>query len=390
MRELKLLKPDGYKHFFESPATFVDFGRIMGRLSRLAQQRPAGPALRELWRNYNLKNHSNDLDNPAHLNAYVQYYLPVNVERVFRIFYRHGEILEHLLKRPPTQPLWIVDLGCGPLTATFGLIAALQMCNCTKPLHVKLQLHDKSNEARDAGMDLLMSAKTSRLTVEAEYVDRIEDLQAPFNVVMSSNFLNELPESHHEPTQEFFKKVYRQPEHPLVLLTEPAQTGHFTTFTTYRNLLCSLGATAAGPCLHSLTCPLTKRNDRCYQKFLWRAPPFVQLLADECGLDVSLLNSTYCLFGDPFQTTEGWGRVVSNAIPIQSRSAQKFLEANVLSDSPSHRLPSHSEKHLICLNDGQLVALVGGEGPRLKRGYLLEERPTTGFLAMERDAPTQH
>lgn len=371
--------------FFLSPPRLINFDRLLNRLSALAEQRPAAPALRELWRNYNLKNHSNDLDKTAHLNAYLQYYFPVNIERIYRLFLRHRSILDLVLNRPLAQPLRIVDLGCGPLTATFGFIAALQTYGRSKPLHVHLLLHDKSNGARDAGMDLLLGAKTTKLTVEAEYVDHIEDLQAPFNVVLSSNFLNELPDSHQKATHEFFRKVYRQPEHPLVMLSEPSQTGHFNRFTTYRNLLCSLGATAVGPCLHSLSCPLTNRNDRCYQKFNWDPPPFVQNLAIEVGLEVSVLNATYCLFGDPFQVTEGWGRVVSNAIPLQSRSAMTFIEKNILQDSPSTKIPKFAQKHLICQHDGRLTSLIAAGGPRKARGHLIRERPTEGVIALERE-----
>jgi ribosomal protein RSM22 (predicted rRNA methylase) len=312
--------------FFHHRGPFLDCQVLINRLTNLSERQSALLSLQQSWKSYNLTKNGSSLDLSDNLNAYLQYYFPLNVERNFRIWYRHRKILEPLYAQSQRKTLRLLDLGCGPLTASFGLITALQaFCNDhydskpLRPLDLELCLLDQSSFAIDAGVELMKECQAS-LTFSTRHLSSFSQLPSA-DVLLLSNFVNELEPRSFDSLKKYLSSLAFTEDGPYVLLVEPAQQDHFPRFAECRDLLASVGGRVLAPCLHSLSCPMAAHQDRCYHKFLWTPPTYLAQLSKQARFDSELLNTAYCAFGPQKSAEKGWGRVVSNLIPPKSQPA---------------------------------------------------------------------
>jgi ribosomal protein RSM22 (predicted rRNA methylase) len=121
------------------------------------------------------------MNNPKHLSAYLSYYLPLHASESAWIW--HQIESRQLIRRPLKS--WI-DVGCGPGTASLGLLAAM------KEAPQSIQLVDLSARALKVASQLVGELSPSS-TIKTT-TTRLEALRprVPADLILASHVFNEM------------------------------------------------------------------------------------------------------------------------------------------------------------------------------------------------------
>ena len=215
--------------------------------------------------------------------AYVQYYLPVNAEKVARV------LAERDRYAPPERPLRVLDFGCGPGTAAIAWLLG------RRPT-ASLTLVDVVDEALDDARWFCEKLGTSPRTL-SDVPDET------FDLILAANVYNET-----DPRLE----RHLAPDGHLVVV-EPALKETTRALQLWRDQRVREGWKIAAPCLGQATCPMTSRSDLwCHMDVPWPRPATVAEVDRRLGLDKESLKYAYMVLTKTGPTLQGAWRLVSN------------------------------------------------------------------------------
>jgi SAM-dependent methyltransferase len=219
--------------------------------------------------------------------AYVQYYLPVNAEKVARVLREWADYAR------PDRPLRVLDFGCGPGTAALAWLLG------GRPT-ASLTLVDVVDEALDDAVFLCeaLGARPRRLH------------EAPpgetFDLILAAHVFAET-----EPRLE----EHLAPDGHLVVI-EPALKETTHRLMQWRDRKAAEGWRIAAPCVRSAPCPMLGRDDLwCHMDVPWPRPAAVAEVDRRAGLDKESLKYAYAVITRSGRTLADLGgavRVVSN------------------------------------------------------------------------------
>ena len=219
------------------------------------------------------------------LRAYVQYYLPVNAEKVRLV------LSELEAYAPPGDPPRVLDFGCGPGTASIPLLLS-------RPVR-ELCLVDVVDEALDAARFF-----ARELGAEPRCSQALP--AGPFDLIFAANVLSEAS----PPLEELLTD-----EGHLVVI-EPALRDTTRRLMEWRDRVAAAGYRIAAPCLGRAACPMLERTDLwCHQDVPWPRPSRVAEIDRRSGLIKEHLKYSYFVVtrkGPTLADLPGDQRVVSN------------------------------------------------------------------------------
>ena len=219
--------------------------------------------------------------------AYVNYYLPVNAEKIARV------LAERDRYAPPGKPLRILDFGCGPGTAALAWILG------GRPA-AAITLVDVVDRALDDARFLCRAAGTEvRALAEVPRGER-------FDLVLASNVLAE--------TELRLDDLLEPDGHWVVV--EPALKDTTRRLMAWRDAKVAEGWAVAAPCVGQARCPMLAREDLwCHMDVPWPRPSFVAEVDRRTGLDKESLKFAYVVLtraGGRLGGAPDLWRVVSN------------------------------------------------------------------------------
>ena len=222
--------------------------------------------------------------------AYVQYYLPVNAEKVARV-------LAELARYRPFagKPIRVLDFGCGPGTAS---IAYLLAGGTPSELCLVDVVDEALEDARRFALEFGVRARTLHEPPRGE----------TFDLILAANVWSEyLPAL--EPLV--------APDGHLVVI-EPATQTATRRLIEWRDRNVAAGFKVAAPCLGQATCPMLAREDLwCHQDIPWPRPASVAEVDRRTGFIKESLKYSYVVLtrtGGTLSDLEGPDarRLVSN------------------------------------------------------------------------------
>jgi hypothetical protein len=222
----------------------------------------------ELSDKYRYKNiHFGTLSHAKFRSAYLLYFLPLQAAKFVNIFTKHPFAIDWITKQKDS--LIIVDLGCGPATASIALLLTLLNQFKTLP-QIELNLIDANPKVLQDAVNLLLLLEThipqlkGKLTVIAHtrmWWKANKILPSQIDLLLVGNVLNEASKI----VQSFWVELANQAR--SILFLEPADQRSSQRLSELRNNLLQSEETSLqifGPCLHAKTCPLTSGFHWCH------------------------------------------------------------------------------------------------------------------------------
>ncbi|MCP4715470.1 MAG: methyltransferase domain-containing protein, partial [Deltaproteobacteria bacterium] len=234
-----------------------------------------------------------------HLCAYVLYYVPVNVIKLFPVLDELFRLRDELVFCG--ESLSVLDIGCGP--GTF-LLALLEYCR-----QQRLELHDRLHTISLRGLDLQPAclAMAQRLltvyangsspgaafNVEMSFArgplsgcfERAAEVPAAarYDLIIAGNVINEVRAAQ-------FVALVKRLEQSLsdrgaVVIIDPGTKKSFRKLLQLRKAFLNETALSLfAPCLDSGPCPL-EDNDKawCHEKLYWRPPEVIAAIDRHTG-----------------------------------------------------------------------------------------------------------
>jgi len=299
------------------------------------------------------------------LRAYLCYYVPVNLVKIFPVLEELDDGQQSLLVRPT---LSVLDLGAGPGTFTLGLLDHL-MQRCTDaggpPSVLRLWCLDESRNALHAAQDLITRygahcADAGGPHVEVRCLqgsictDRPNALSLPadsrFDLIIVGNVMNE---TQHQNAALLAALLERHvaPQGACILI-DPGTRPAARRLVALRDLvLTNTSLTLFAPCLCAGRCPLSDQPRQwCHEKISWDPPALVRKIDAHTGFSKSKgLKFAYFTFlkaplpGVPPAANGGTGPLwrVSSYI-IKSKGEQRLYICNGVQRLLLRRLNRHA------------------------------------------------
>jgi ribosomal protein RSM22 (predicted rRNA methylase) len=252
------------------------------------------------------------LHDPCLANAYVSYFLPVNLSKIQVLF---DELPQDWPRPAEYRPCRVLDLGTGPGT---GALAVLDWLNEHDPGSLdKLSIVgvDVSSKALSQAR-LLWSAYCRQVGMSEGSLTLYEgDLsrplkkgwqhevlqRRPYDVIILANCLNELYVGTQDPTKErsrFISDLLTLlAPHGTLMIIEPALRETSRALHQVRDaLLQAKQCTVYSPCLHEGNCPaLLNPDDWCHEERAWEAPAWIRQIDRQVGFIKDALKFSYLL-----------------------------------------------------------------------------------------------
>jgi ribosomal protein RSM22 (predicted rRNA methylase) len=332
------------------------------------------------------------------ITAYLSsFYLP-NIQRVFSIMTskQNSAELDRVFSSAGSE-LRIVDFGSGPLSATLGLLLALDFAGYDlTSKKIIINSVERSQQMLEAGLSFLKAGFGDRLPFGHQNYSSALKINTKADFILCANVFNELAEKHRLVTLESLIDISRG----SILITEPGQDVHSKALGSLRNDLINskkYEISVISPCVNSTLCPLSAKSERpdwCWFKTMWREPDAVTFIDKITGLDHRQLNYSYLHFniGSPDPAKTGW-KVVSDIIkPVKDNNRSRFenyMRNNIIEGSPKSlfRVPNdHVAKILLCSNEGHLSSVIGDKDllHSIRRGDIITSIPQGACLCRER------
>lgn len=197
-------------------------------------------------------------------SAYLLYFVLTNAAKVWKC-------LEQI--SPSPGPLRILDLGCGPATASLACAGFFK----DRSLHIT-GLEQNRGIIKDAcglwkKMGLAKNLQIKNVPVDARNIKRI--LQGKkFDLVIAANFLNEFPWREQVAICEALLQHTR-----FLIVIDPALQKTTRELMALRDrLIDNRSAQVLAPCLHQRRCPMLAANKRdwCHFYINWKCPLLIR------------------------------------------------------------------------------------------------------------------
>lgn len=255
---------------------------------------------------------ANYLDQPAYAAAYLRYFLPVNLCKV-------KILLDELPKAWPEQgagrSIRILDVGSGPGAGVLAVRDWIHRLYSERIKDLTVVAVDASTEAlkqarslwethcRESGVPdgklITHEANLERLP-NGTWLSQVEQ-QAPYDLIIAANCLNELFSRSTDPVQAKVELVTQllaklAPTGTLMIV-EPALRDTSRALHHMRDrLIQEKCCTIYSPCLHENSCPaLVNPFDWCHEERLWEPPSEIQKIDDAVGFIKDALKFSYLL-----------------------------------------------------------------------------------------------
>jgi ribosomal protein RSM22 (predicted rRNA methylase) len=148
--------------------------------------------------------------------------------------------------KPDLEPLSLLDVGCGPGTASFSATALF-------PMLQRIQLLDRNGPFLELARQLSASVLPDQTAVVlAQDIAQPENLPTA-DLVIASYVLAELPA---DSRVKLIEQMWKASEMALLLVEPGTPDGHARLMEA-RRLLLIMGAHLAAPCTHAVPCPMT-------------------------------------------------------------------------------------------------------------------------------------
>lgn len=269
------------------------------------------------------------LSRPEFRSAYLLYFLPINFTKAAYVF---RQLPASFFKR---KSLRILDLGCGPATAS---LAFLNECAGRKPgASIRIDLVDQNRNILTDGKNLLdfwylalRSLGPLRIQAQRTSVTAFRNSQR-YDLIILHHVLNEMTQWKAHQRAQWLKHLLENnlKKDGVLALVEPALKRPGRELMALRDHLletCRLEVLA--PCLHEKPCPMLAgtRQDWCHFYVDWPEPSFLKQLDRLVGNDNRFLKLSYLLMSPlkAFATIQDRRpyryRVVSNRMATRGKT----------------------------------------------------------------------
>lgn len=224
------------------------------------------------------------LNQPKYRAAYLLYFVLTGVATVQHILQSVA-----LPQVPSDQPLRVLDVGAGPLTASIALALTL-------PADAKLQIVaiDGATPMLEDGRALLRQLRPNAdirlITGNLRDARLFREFKAPFDVILVANVLNEWQQGggRKMPVEQYVQQLLQTQlaENGVALLVEPATREASHQLIDVREAVVTEGELAIlSPCMGQAPCPLSSASmrDWCHAEQPWQRPSLVRELDDAIG-----------------------------------------------------------------------------------------------------------
>ncbi|MCP4715893.1 MAG: methyltransferase domain-containing protein [Deltaproteobacteria bacterium] len=351
---------------------------------------------------------SNLFADERHLCAYVLYYVPVNVIKLFPVLDELFRLRDELVFCG--ESLSVLDIGCGP--GTF-LLALLEYCR-----QHRLGLHDRLHTISLRGLDLQPAclAMAQRLltvyangsspgaafNVEMSFsrgalsgcFERVAEVPAVarYDLIIAGNVINEVRAASFTA---FAKRLEQSlSDRGAVVIIDPGTKQSFRKLLQLRKAFLNETALSLfAPCLDSGPCPL-EDNDKawCHEKLYWRPPEVVAAIDRHTGFtkDKGIKYAYMTLTRKPVTaaqscragSSEKLWRVSSYL--IKQKGEERLLVCNGSRRVMLRRLLKNSvdgNRQFAEVRRGDLVSFAGAK----QRTAFWDIGPASSFRIVERD-----
>lgn len=398
----------------------LDFWQSMvfsKRESAASEIQSLGDLTKVLWATFNTSREELDRDymsNEKLLTAYMASFFIPNVERILSIA-TNPRVKAQLKKISQSKSIHILDFGSGPLSATFGLLLALNEIKESKDnvtfATEKIVIHavERSERAVKKAIHLLNNSISSNIFIEVHRTTSIPRDQQ-FNIVLAANVFNEIPEKHRSVTARSIISALTPDSSNIAIFMEPGQREHSKKLTDLRNDLLSQSTQfkteVIAPCPHNDACPLSskfERDDWCWFSHHFERPDVLKEIDKKSSLDHTnlaysffALNIQHALSDQVTQKTP-WSVCVSDEMsagePSSARRRFDYFKNNLATISPSvsstrlEQLAETGSKTKLCCRTADFLSglrMQNQTDGRLKRGDELDDKSIFEALILEK------
>ena len=282
---------------------------VLGGMDRIAE---AVADLSRLFTKDRASLRSDYLDHPAHAAAYLKYFLPVNLSKIQVLL---DEMPQDWPDQASGRSIRILDVGSGP---GVGALAVLDWFHQHRPGRIRdliVVAIDVSAEAlkqarqlwnaysRESGVTggrLITHEGNLERLPNGAWLSQVEQ-QAPYDLIIAANCLNELYSRNADPVESRVKLVAqllaRLAPTGTLLVIEPALRDTSRALHQLRDrLIQEKHCTIYSPCLHENSCPaLVNPFDWCHEERGWEPPPGIQKIDEAVGFIKDALKFSYLL-----------------------------------------------------------------------------------------------
>lgn len=342
---------------------------------------------------------------PALREAYLRYYLPVNVPKVRTPL---SAWLAADPQRFAAKTLRCVDLGTGPGSALLGLCDFVRSLPARdRPRRLELVALDQSYENLKhaqtlvgrfcAAIDLPVEVRPLRLDLVADRADLfpLAASQGRFDLVIAANVLCEIARGSEAGIDRATALLTAAADqllaaHGALVVVEPGLRETARDLHRVRDRLLDAGRIhVLAPCLHEAPCPaLVADRDWCIAELAWEPPPAVQAIGQRTGLRKDSLKFSYLLLAleaPPPPSPTRW-RVVSDVLDLKGeRRVYLCADGRWIVLGQLKRGDPASARAFASLRRGDLVAVNGMEA----KGAIFR-LPANGTIGPIEPAPVTH
>lgn len=288
--------------------------QVAGGMARGGRDRPA-QAVTELSQLFTTERSSLSagyLDNPFHAAAYLRYFLPVNLSKIQALL---DEMPQDWTEQGPGAQLRVLDVGSGPGTGVLAVRDWLRQHHQDREKDLAIVAVDASGEALKQARHLweaygrASGTASGQLTTCEGNLERVPggpwlqqiEQQAPYDVIVMANCLNELFPRAADPVEPKVKLVTqllsRLAPAGTMLIVEPALRETSRGLHQVRDrLVHEKCCTIYSPCLHEQDCPaLVNPFDWCHEERAWEPPVSIQAIDEQVGFIKDALKFSYLL-----------------------------------------------------------------------------------------------
>ncbi len=254
------------------------------------------------------------MNQPSAMHAYLCYYFPRQAA-----LFRHISITlqkEHIFET--SGKLDILDLGCGPLSATAGIMQTAEVGSVTAV--------DISRSMAQHGKNILSGLQSDlkdQIHIVKHHIQRFRP-RRHFDLILVGHVMNEVNVRHFSVEQRAkwltMLTSFLKPGGVLIL-TEPALKSAARLNQHVRDKLVSQRRTqVCWPCPDGRTCPLLiEAQDWCFQQYEWAAREPISTLKSALPFKDNILKASIFVLGE--KPSQNRPRVVSDVMKTPSGRA---------------------------------------------------------------------